>query len=86
MGSVTGYTSSEGSVSYTYDANSNVLTVTDSHGTLTRTFDALNRVLSYTDTYGKIVIISPYRTAFCAFFCSKNFLNYFSNQDRLCLG
>ena len=55
MGRVTGYTSPEGSVSYTYDANSNVLTVTDSHGTITRTYDALNRVSSYTDTYGKVI-------------------------------
>ena len=42
-------------MSYTYDANGNVLTVTDSHGTITRTFDALNRVTSCTDTYGKII-------------------------------
>jgi len=55
MGRITGYTSPEGAVSYTYDANSNVLTVNDSHGTITRTYDALNRVSSYTDTYGKII-------------------------------
>ena len=55
MGIITGYTSPEGTVSYTYDANGNVLTVTDSHGTITRTYDALNRVLSYTDTYGKVI-------------------------------
>ena len=55
MGRVTGYTAPEGSVSYTYDANSNVLTVNDSHGTITRTYDALNRVSSYTDTYGKVI-------------------------------
>ena len=55
MGRITGYTSPEGSVSYTYDANSNVLTVTDNHGTITRTYDALNRVSSYTDTYGKVI-------------------------------
>ena len=30
MGRITGYTSPEGAVSYTYDANGNVLTVTDS--------------------------------------------------------
>ena len=52
---ITGYTSPEGTVSYTYDANSNVLTVNDSHGTITRTYDALNRVSSYTDTYGKVI-------------------------------
>lgn len=55
MGRVTGYTSPEGSVSYTYDVNGNVLTVTDSNGTITRTYDALNRVTSYTDTYGKVI-------------------------------
>ena len=55
MGRITGYTSPEGAVSYTYDANSNVLTVNDSHGTITRTYDALNRVTSYTDTYGKTI-------------------------------
>ncbi len=55
MGRITGYTSPEGAVSYTYDANSNVLTVNDSHGTITRTYDALNRVSSYTDTYGKVI-------------------------------
>ena len=54
-GRVTGYTSPEDNVSYTYDENDNVLTVTDSHGTITRTYDALNRVVSYTDTYGNII-------------------------------
>lgn len=52
---ITGFTSPEGTVSYTYDANGNVLTVNDSHGTITRTYDALNRVLSYTDTYSKVI-------------------------------
>ena len=51
MGRITGYTSPEGSVSYTYDDNGNVLTVTDNKGTITRTYDALNRVSRYTDTY-----------------------------------
>ena len=55
MGRITGYTSPEGAVSYTYDENSNVLTVNDSHGMIMRTYDALNRVSSYTDTYGKII-------------------------------
>ena len=55
MGRITGFTSPEGAVSYTYDANGNVLTVSDSHGTITRTYDALNRVSSYTDTYGKVI-------------------------------
>ena len=55
IGRITGYNFPEGSVSYTYDVNGNVLTVTDSHGTITRTYDALNRVASYTDTYGKVI-------------------------------
>lgn len=55
MGRITGYISPEDSVSYTYDAIGNVLTVIDSHGTITRTYDALNRVSSYTDTYGKVI-------------------------------
>ncbi len=55
VGRITGHTSPEGSVSYTYDANGNVLTVEDSHGTVTRSYDALNRVVSYTDTYGKVI-------------------------------
>ena len=54
-GRITGYSSTEGSASYTYDANDNVLTVTDSQGTITRTYDALNRVTSYTDTQGKVI-------------------------------
>ena len=33
-GRITGYTSPEDAVSYTYDANGNVLTVVDSHGNL----------------------------------------------------
>lgn len=45
----------EDSVSYTYDANGNVLTVTDNNGTITREYDALNRVTKYTDTYGKSI-------------------------------
>ena len=54
-GRITGYTTPEDSVCYTYDACGNVLTVTDSHGTITRTYDALHRVTSYTDTYGKVI-------------------------------
>ena len=53
-GRITGFTSPEGTASYTYDANDNILTVTDSTGTTTRTYDALNRVTSCTDTYGKV--------------------------------
>ena len=55
MGRPESYTSPEGTVSYTYDENNNVLTVTDSHGTITRTYDELNRVLTCTDTYGKVI-------------------------------
>ena len=55
MGRITGFTSPDGSASYTYDANGNILTVTDSAGTTTRTYDALNRVTSCTDTYGKVI-------------------------------
>lgn len=55
MGRITGYTSPEGSASYTYDANGNVLTVTDSNGTISREFDALDRVTRYTDTFGKSI-------------------------------
>ncbi len=39
-------------VSYTYDENSNVVTVTDKNGTVRREFDELNRVTKYTDTFG----------------------------------
>ena len=55
MGRITGHTYPEGAVSYTYDENSNMLTVSDSHGTITRTYDAINRVTSYTDVYGKVI-------------------------------
>ena len=54
-GRITGHSSPEGTVSYTYDENDNVLTVTDRHGTVARTYDDLNRVKTYTDTYGKVI-------------------------------
>ena len=55
LGRVTGYTSVEGSASYTYGNNGNVLTATDQNGTVTREYDALNRVTKYTDVNGRTV-------------------------------
>ena len=55
IGRVTGYTSVEGSASYTYDKNGNVLTATDQNGTVTREYDALNRVTKYIDTLGNVI-------------------------------
>lgn len=54
-GRITGFVGAEDSVSYTYDANGNVLTVTDSNGTVKREYDALNRVTKYIDTFGKSI-------------------------------
>ena len=55
IGRITGYTSVEGSASYTYDRNGNVLTATDQNGTVTREYDALNRVTKYIDTLGNVI-------------------------------
>lgn len=55
LGRLIGYTNAEGSASFTYDQNGNVLTATDQNGTITREFDALNRVTKYTDTKGKTI-------------------------------
>ena len=55
LGRITGYVGVEDSVSYTYDANGNVLTVTDSNGTIEREYNALNRITKYTDTFGKSI-------------------------------
>ena len=55
-----------GTISYTYDANDNVLTVTETVGnaaeaagakttTITRTYDKLNRVTSYDDGRGNVI-------------------------------
>ena len=44
-GRITGITSHEGAVSYTYGENGNVLTVRDGHGTVTRAYDANNHVV-----------------------------------------
>ena len=55
IGRVTGYTCVEGSASYTYDKNGNVLTATDQNGTVTREYDALNRVTKYIDTLGNVI-------------------------------
>jgi len=54
-GRLTSWTDPDGSVSYTYDNNSNALTVTDANGTITREYDKLNRVTKYTDTQGNIL-------------------------------
>jgi len=43
------------SVSYTYDANGNILTSTDKNGTIKRKIDALNRVIEYEDTFGNVI-------------------------------
>lgn len=43
-------------VSYTYDANGNILTVTDESGTVTREYDALNRVTKYIDALGNVIL------------------------------
>lgn len=55
MGRITGYVGAEDSISYTYDANGNVLTVTDQNGTICREYDALNRVTKYTNTFGNVI-------------------------------
>jgi RHS repeat-associated protein len=49
---LTSWTDSDGTISYTYDNNGNVLTVTDANGTITREYDKLNRITKYTDTQG----------------------------------
>ena len=49
---VSRWSDKDGSVSYGYDANGNVLTVSDENGTITREYDPLNRVTQYTDTQG----------------------------------
>jgi RHS repeat-associated protein len=46
------WTDPDGTVSYTYDGNGNVLTVTDANGTITREYDPLNRITKYTDQQG----------------------------------
>ena len=45
----TSRTTPEGTTSYTYDENGNLLTVTKGTDTITRVYDALNRVTSYTN-------------------------------------
>jgi RHS repeat-associated protein len=47
---LTRWTDPDGTVSYTYDNNGNVLTVTDKNGTISREYDKLNRVTKYIDT------------------------------------
>jgi RHS repeat-associated protein len=53
VGRLTRLTDADGTVSYTYDDNDNVLTVTDANGTISREYDALDRVVKYTDSQGK---------------------------------
>lgn len=57
-GRITKTVTPEGEIIYTYDSNSNVLTVTDVNGTVSRTYDALNRVTTITDTKGRVVSYS----------------------------
>jgi RHS repeat-associated protein len=52
VGRLTRLTDADGTVSYTYDHNDNVLTVTDASGTISREYDALDRVSKYTDSQG----------------------------------
>ena len=55
LGRVTSRTDEIGTTYYTYDKNSNVLTVEENGATIQRTYDALNRVTSYTDYAGRTV-------------------------------
>ncbi len=55
IGRIKSMTDEEGTVTYTYDANGNLLTVTDENGTITRTYDNMNRVTTYTDYKGNTV-------------------------------
>ena len=43
------------SISFTYDANGNVLTVKEGTATLTRTYDSMNRPVSYTNNRGETI-------------------------------
>jgi len=52
LGRIKSWTDPDGTVAYTYDTNSNVLTVIDESGTMTHEYDKLNRVTQYTDTQG----------------------------------
>ncbi|MEG1551515.1 MAG: RHS repeat-associated core domain-containing protein [Oscillospiraceae bacterium] len=53
-GRITGYTDANGTATFTYDANDNVLTASDSSGTITREYDALNKVTKYVYGLGLI--------------------------------
>lgn len=55
LGRVTSRTDEIGTTYYTYDKNSNILTVEENGATIQRTYDALNRVTSYTDYAGRTV-------------------------------
>ena len=49
---LTGFTDTDGTVSFSYDKNGNVLTVSGKTGTIYREYDALDRVVKYTDSQG----------------------------------
>ncbi len=55
LGRITEMTDGLGTIRYTYDRNSNVLTVEENGATIVRTYDALNRVTSYTDYAGRTI-------------------------------
>lgn len=54
-GRLTSFTNPDGTVSFTYDQNGNLLTAADSAGTTVREYDALNRITKYIDTQGNII-------------------------------
>ncbi len=59
-GRITGYTDELGTVTYSYDANGNVVKITEINTegetkTIQRTYDCMNRVATYTDYNGKTV-------------------------------
>lgn len=55
LGRVTSRTDDIGTTTYTYDKNSNVLTVEENGAVIVRTYDALNRVTSCTDYAGRTI-------------------------------
>ncbi|MDE7368038.1 MAG: PKD domain-containing protein, partial [Lachnospiraceae bacterium] len=55
LGRITSRTDDIGTIHYTYDKNSNVLTVEENGAVIQRTYDALNRMTSYTDYAGRTI-------------------------------